>query len=83
MTKVKFIIQPNGDIEFIYKDELRPLMKLGRTEIRRASSVEPMGNKWLVDLSPIGGPKLGPFSKREEALRKEVKWIEKNYLKVK
>jgi hypothetical protein len=77
----KIAIRPDGKIEFLYKDDLRNLLNIGRAEISRASTVEPTSdNRWLVDLSPIGGPKLGPFKDRQKALDEEVRWVEKNYL---
>ena len=46
-------------------------------EIRRASHVEPTADgQWTADLSPIdGGPLLGPFPMRAEALAAEAEWI--------
>ena len=36
--------------------------KLGTLAIKRASHVEPDGlGRWHADLSPVGGPFLGPF----------------------
>jgi len=46
---------------------------------RALKSVDPdERGEWWADLSPIRGPKLGPFRKKSEALRAEVAWIEKN-----
>lgn len=33
---------------------------------------------WYVDLSPSGGPTLGPFRDRAEAIMREVLWLEQN-----
>lgn len=78
---MKISIRPDGKIEHIYSDRLAYLTDLGKSETKRISSVEPTEKgDWLVDLSPIGGPKLGPFSLREDALQAEVKWVERNYL---
>lgn len=30
---------------------------------------------WLVDLAPVGGPVLGPFTERNLALRKEAEYL--------
>ena len=30
---------------------------------------------WRVDLAPSGGPILGPFANRQEAIRREVDWL--------
>lgn len=31
--------------------------------------------KWWADLLPVGGPVLGPFDKRQEALDAETEWL--------
>lgn len=78
------LIIKDGKVECIYSDALRPILKeLGKTNIRRASHVEPDENgQWVADLSPVNGPKLGPYELRETALREEVKWLNENYLGV-
>lgn len=30
---------------------------------------------WRVDLAPSGGPVIGPFKDREEAISREVEWL--------
>ena len=64
-----------GNLRYIYTDALSSLNKLGEVKTCRASHVEPVGSEWFADLSPIDGPKLGPFKLREEALQAEVTWI--------
>jgi len=52
---------------------------LGKTTIKRASYVEPNDNgMWTADLAPSGGPILGPFKKRSEAIEAELKWLEEH-----
>jgi hypothetical protein len=34
----------------------------------------------LADLTPVGGPLLGPFEKRRKALDAEVGWLEANWI---
>lgn len=69
-------IRVQGDqIRFIYNDELQGLMTQGQAVTRRASHVEPDGAGWTADMSPVGGPKLGPFTTRGEALQEEVAWL--------
>lgn len=72
----------NGQIQFIYSDELASALRAaGVLNIVRASHVEPNeDSKWVADMSPIKGPRLGPYDTREEALAAEVEWIENNYL---
>jgi hypothetical protein len=75
-------ILANGKIHFIYSDQMSEAMKkAGVLSIFRASHVEPnKDGKWVADMSPVKGPKLGPFSTREKALCAEVQWLEKKYL---
>jgi hypothetical protein len=54
---------------------------LGHLVISRASHVEPDDSgRWLADLRPIGGPVLGPFERRSEALAAEIAWLEAHWL---
>jgi hypothetical protein len=80
MSKNEFslIIAPDGLITAIYDDELADLLEEASTKtITRASFVEPTANgQWEADLAPSGGPVLGPFKLREEALIAERKWLE-------
>lgn len=72
-------ILPDGSMQFLYNDDLRPLMDEGKSKVTRASDVEPNEEgKWTADLSRVGGPLLGPFEFREAALAAEVAWLEAN-----
>ncbi len=74
-------IKADGTLQFIYDDEFRPLMDEGVATVKRVSHVEPNGDgEWEADLSPIGGPTLGPFMLRQDALDAEVAWIEEHHL---
>ncbi len=74
------IIAPDGLGRCVY-DEAIDLTSLGRVTIRRASHVEPDADgRWLADLSPVGGPVLGPFERRSSALDAERRWLEQNWL---
>jgi hypothetical protein len=74
------VVEPTGRIRAIYTEEL-DLAVLGRPEIRRASHVEPgLDGCWSADLRPIGGPVLGPFERRSQALEAELAWLEANWL---
>jgi len=76
-------IRISGDtIRYIYDDSLAPLMDQGQSETMRASHVEPEGSGWVADLGPCGGPKLGPFQLRQEALDAEVSWIQENRIPI-
>jgi len=72
-------IDRQGKISCIY-GEMIDLTRLGKMSIRRASHVEPDdAGRWWADLSPLGGPKLGPFPLRSQALLAEEEWIERCY----
>ena len=77
---MNLIIEKDGLVRGIYGEEIA-LEALGPLRIDRASHVEPnVDGRWLADLSPAGGPVLGPYAKRSEALAAEVTWLEKNWL---
>jgi hypothetical protein len=73
-------IEPDGTATAIYDDTLVPVWRaLGRVTIRRASHVEPVPGEpldWQADLTPEGGPILGPFPTRRAALDAERAWLE-------
>ncbi|MFL5329193.1 MAG: hypothetical protein ACJ8C4_09775 [Gemmataceae bacterium] len=73
---MQLVIDRSGVVHAVY-DEIIDLARLGSLTIRRASHVEPdaRGN-WFADLSPVDGPKLGPFSHRTAALKAERDWLE-------
>lgn len=67
-----------GVMRAIYDDALAPLLADGDFTITRASHVEPAPGGWTADMAPSGGPVLGPFSTRAEALTEEVAWLRKH-----
>jgi hypothetical protein len=74
------IIAPGGLVRAIYAEAI-PLEVLGRVRIERASHVEPDDEGlWFADLGPVGGPVLGPFALRGDALAAEVTWLERHWL---
>ena len=77
---MQLVIDPVGGVRCLY-DETLPLAELGRLSIQRGSHVEPdNAGQWTADLSPVDGPKLGPFATRSEALNAEHEWLEQNWL---
>jgi len=77
---MNLLITPHGQVRAVY-DEAIDLALLGRPQIKRASHVEPdETGRWLVDLTPVGGPHLGPFALRSEALAAEVRWLAEHWL---
>ena len=78
---MQLIIEPGGVVRCIYSEHI-DLAALGSPAIARASHVEPdQQGRWWADLSPVYGPRLGPFSNRSEALAAEQTWLEKNWLR--
>ena len=74
----RLVVAPDGTVRYIYSDDLHAaLSPLGESTIRRASHVEPDegGGGWAADMGPVGGPVLGPFASRREALAREVEWL--------
>lgn len=77
---MQLVINPNGSVRCIYGEEI-PLKTIGKMTVTRASHVEPdSAGRWFADLSPVGGPRLGPFKQRSQALTTELQWLETNWL---
>ena len=71
------IVDDAGNLRFIYSDGMREALDVGEAKIKRASHVEPdAAGDWRADMSAVGGPVLGPFGRRDEALAAEVAWLE-------
>ncbi|MHB0956273.1 MAG: hypothetical protein ACYC0X_07830 [Pirellulaceae bacterium] len=77
---MQLCIDRQGCVRFVYTDAI-DLTSLGPPTIRRASSVEPDARgHWHADLSPVGGPVLGPFLWRCDALHAERCWLAEHWL---
>ena len=74
---MQLLIDRQGQVCCLYS-EMIPLSSLGSMTIQRASQVEPEADGWYADLAASGGPKLGPFTLRSEALKAEEAWIEEH-----
>jgi hypothetical protein len=77
---MELIIAPTGQVRAIYDEEL-DLAAFGVPAITRASHVEPdRDGRWHADLRPVGGPVLGPFDHRSDALQAEHAWLVTHWL---
>ena len=77
---MELVAAPNGTLRCIYGEEI-DLHALGKLQIERASHVEPTADgRWTADLSPVGGPVLGPFALRTSALTVEQEWLATHWL---
>ena len=71
-TEMELVVDAGGDVRCIYGEEL-DLREFGKLQITRASHVEPdRDGFWWADMGPVGGPVLGPFKNRMEALQAET-----------
>ena len=72
---MQIVIKPSGVFISIYNDAF-DYGEFGKPQIRRASHVEPdNAGHWFADLSPVDGPTLGPFDKRNEAIDAELEFL--------
>jgi hypothetical protein len=77
---MQIVVVPDGGLRCLY-DEALDLAALGEIAIQRASHVEPtVAGGWTADLSPVGGPVLGPFEQRSTALAAERAWLDRHWL---
>ena len=74
-SDMEMVVGCDGGVRCIYGEEL-DLREIGRLTITRASHVEPDAEGyWWADMGPSGGPVLGPFRSRTEALSAERGWL--------
>lgn len=76
--EVEVIIEADGTVTFVHDDDLADALveHYADAAIQRASHVEPTDDgRWTADLSPVGGPVLGPYTRRAMALDEEVAWL--------
>jgi hypothetical protein len=73
---MQLVIDKGGAVRCIYSEAI-DLSALGSPAISRASNVEPdQQGRWWADIGPVGGPVLGPFDCRSQALAAEAVWLE-------
>jgi hypothetical protein len=74
------VIDPQGGIRCLYGEAI-DLAALGTLSVIRASHVEPdAASQWWADLTPVAGPRLGPFLRRSQALDAERNWLAQHWL---
>ena len=74
-SEMELVVAPDGSARCIYAEAL-DLRGIGKLQITRASHVEPDAEGyWWADMGPSGGPVLGPFRNRTEALEAERGWL--------
>lgn len=77
---MELFVAGDGSVRCVYGEEL-DLHALGEVQIRRASFVEADARgRWSADLGPVGGPVLGPFDRRSDALAAERQWLDRHWL---
>jgi hypothetical protein len=74
-SDMELVVSADGVARCIY-DEALDLREIGTLKITRASHVEPDAEGyWWADMGPVGGPVLGPYGSRSEALGAEREWL--------
>ena len=77
---MELVVENTGAVRCVYAESV-DLRSLGHVNIRRGSHVEPTSDgKWTADLSPVGGPILGPYESRSSAIEAELAWLAKHWL---
>lgn len=73
---MNLIIDRLGVVHCLYGESI-DLGVLGESQIRRVSLVEADAQgSWWADMAPVDGPRLGPFSRRGQALDAERAWLD-------
>jgi hypothetical protein len=79
-SEMELVVGAGGYVRCVYGEEL-DLREIGKLQINWASHVEPdRDGFWWADMGPVGGPGLGPFKNRTEALEAERVFITLSFL---
>jgi hypothetical protein len=74
-SEMELVVDAGGSVRCIYGEAV-DLREIGKLQITRASHVEPdRDGYWWADMGPSGGPVLGPYCSRSEALGAERGWL--------
>ena len=74
-SEMELVVDAGRAVRCVYGEEL-DLRELGKLQITRASHGEPdRDGFWWSDMGPVGGPVLGPYGGRTEALQAERAWL--------
>ena len=79
--RLTVLVTEEGDVIYVYNPLIDSIFRDSgfKGVPKRASSVEPIDDSnWEADLSRVGGPVLGPFSSRDEAVDAELEWLNEN-----
>jgi len=77
---MQLVVSPDGSVRCVYGETI-DLAALVRLTIARGSHVEPDENgRGFANLAPVGGPQLGPFRHRSDALIAEAAWLDAHWL---
>jgi hypothetical protein len=72
VSEQTLIVTPDGQIKFVWDDDLADLREHGQVSIRRAADVEPTADgMWMADCRRIGAGVYGPYGNRQAALNDE------------
>jgi hypothetical protein len=76
---MQLTVSPAGEARCLYTEAI-DLVALGGLTIARASNVEPLPDgRWIADLGPAAGRRLGPCDYRSEAPNAEQQWSAQNW----
>lgn len=80
------IIQANADgsvtaiVGSLKEETPIDLETIGRCTVKRQGVLIEANGEWLADMFLCGGPVLGPFGSRAEAINGEIEWLQNNVI---
>ena len=70
----EMIIGLGGNVRMIYSELIEP-HAFGEPTIERDQN-----GFWWADLTPVNGPRLGPYHMRSKAIEAEIAWLKEFWL---